>query len=259
MLFDINAYLGAFALRELRHNDVAGLSAFMERKGIRRALVSAAEAITWKDCHSANRLLSERLAGTDGNIVPCAVINPGYAGWRRDLEEASCGMGMRAVKLYPHWHGYSLGDGCADEVVRAATDLGLPVLIPVRAVDRRQLGWLFDVPDVPLADIAALAGRHPDARFVVLNGLGFTGSPLAAPEGERPSNCWIEISRLPLFISRELPVLLEVLGASRLLFGTGMPFKYPDPVLLKMDKLGASRSETRAICGENAAELLGLA
>jgi predicted TIM-barrel fold metal-dependent hydrolase len=126
-------------------------------------------------------------------------------------------------------------------------------------VDRRQLGWLFDVPDIPLTDIAALAARHPDARFVVLNGLGFTGSPLASREGERPDNCWIEISRLPLFISRELPVLLETLGGGRLLFGTGMPFKYPDPVLLKMDKLGASQSETRAICGENAAALLGLA
>lgn len=258
MLFDINAYLGTFALRELRQNDVAGLSALMQRKGISGALVSAAEAITWKDCHSANRLLAERLEGTEHSLTPCAVINPAYAGWRRDLEDCVAGTGMRAVKLYPHWHGYTLSDACANDLATAATELQLPVLIPVRAVDRRQLGWLFDVPDVPLSDIAALARRHPAARFAVLNGLGFLSSPLVADGDGRPDNCWFEISRLPLFISGELPRLLEVVGAERLLFGTGMPFKYPDPVLLKMEKLGASRSEIRAICGDNAREFLGL-
>ena len=160
MLFDINAYLGAFALRELRHNTAAGLLVLMDAKGIGRALVSSAEAITFKDCHPGNELLARQAQTHPDRLVPCAVLNPAYAGWERDLETCAGGLGMRALKLYPAWHGYALDDSRCDALVRAATDLGLPILIPVRATDRRQLGWLFDVPDVAAADLA----RYPERQ-----------------------------------------------------------------------------------------------
>ncbi len=256
MILDINAYLGEFALRDLPHNTPIDLLRLMDGKGIDAALVSSAAAITWKDCQAANKRLHRDVCEHADRLVPCAVLNPAYAGWEHDLHTCVDELGMKGVKLYPHWHGYSLSDLCADAIVDAAADCGVPVLIPIRAVDRRQLGWLSDVPDVPLDDIATLVERHPNARFAVLNGVGFTGSRLVTARDSLPDNYWIEISRLSVFIGRELPHLIDALGPERLLFGTGMPFKYVDPVLLKMDKLGAPDSAKALIYGRNAEGLL---
>jgi predicted TIM-barrel fold metal-dependent hydrolase len=39
--------------------------------------------------------------------------------------------------------------------------------------------------------------------------------------------------------------------------GTGMPFKYPDPALLKVEVLDAPETTKQAILGGNAERLLG--
>ena len=54
MIIDINAYLGHFAFRQLRHNTADGLLALMDRKGIDRAVVSSAAAITYRNAQSGN-------------------------------------------------------------------------------------------------------------------------------------------------------------------------------------------------------------
>lgn len=258
MVLDINAYLGEFGLRRLRYNTPDQLVALMDRKGIDAALVSAAQGIMWKDCHEANRWLSGQLGPHSARLMGCAVINPAYAGWETDLAESVRDLGMRAVKVYPHWHGYQLNSPPADALCSAAGELGLPVLLPVRAVDRRQLGWVFDVPDLALNDIADLVSRHPDTSFVILEGVGFTGSRLGRDAASLPRNYWIEVSRIPLFIGQELVHLTETLGADRLMFGTGMPFKYVDPVTLKLSKMAVSDEDLSAIRGRNAERLLGL-
>ena len=257
MTFDINAYLGHFALRQLRHNTAPGLLALMDRKGIDRALVSSAASITYKDAHAGNEELAREVEGNTDRLVPCAVLNPAYAGWERDLETCVGDMGMKALKLYPHWHNYKLGDACCDALVTAATEHGLPVLVPMRAVDGRQLGWLFEVQDVPPADLVGLVQRHPAGRFVVLEGLGIISSPLVTDRANLPQNYWVELSRMCVFMGGEIPRLVEELGPERLLLGTGMPFKYADPMLLKMDKLQADESVKARIRGGNAAALLG--
>ena len=142
-------------------------------------------------------------------------------------------------------------------MVSAATELGLPIIIPMRAVDKRKSSWLVDVPDVAVGDVVALVRRHHEARFILLNGVGLAGSPLVTAREELPGNYWLGISRMPLFISCEIPQLLESLGPERLLFATGMPFKYVDPVLLKMEKLEATQEAKNAILGGNLAELIG--
>ena len=257
MLFDINAHLGPFALRELRHTTAEDLLSFMDRHGIGRALVSSAAAIAYKDCHSGNEQLAREAAGAP-RLIPCAVLNPAYAGWEKDLERCAGPLGMRALKLYPAWHNYTLRDPRCDALVAAATDLGLPVIVPVRAVDGRQLSWLFEVPDVSPTDFAALIQRHPQGRFVLTEGIGLAGSPLVTDHANLPANYWIEMSRMSLYLGGDIPRLLETLGPERTLFGTGMPFKYPGPALLKLEKLQASDEAKRLIAGANALNLLGL-
>ena len=114
----------------------------------------------------------------------------------------------------------------------------------------------MDVPDVSLAEIVALVKACPKARFLLVNGSGYTGSPLGQENSGLPANYWIEISRLSALLANEMGTLLSRLGAERIVFGTGMPFKYPDPALLKLEVLDASREIKEKIRSGNAFSLL---
>ena len=43
-----------------------------------------------------------------------------------------------------------------------------------------------------------------------------------------------------IFMENEIGHLISELGADRIVFGTGMPFNYPDPALLKLEVLAAT-------------------
>jgi uncharacterized protein len=255
MFFDVNAYLGHFAFRQLRHNTPDALLRQMDAKGIERALVSSASAITYRNSQSGNEELDAAVRPHRDRLIPLAVINPSYAGWQDDLKICHEDFGMRGLRLYPKWHNYALADACAGELIGAATERRLPISIPLRAEDYRQRSWLVDVPDIPLAEIVDLVQAHPDARFLLVNGAGFIHSPLGRESNRLPANYWIEISRLSALLHNEIGQLLVRLGPDRLVFGTGMPFKYPDPSQLKLEVLDAPEGVKEKIRWSNALSL----
>ena len=163
---------------------------------------------------------------------------------------------MRGLRLYPGWHNYGLSDpGCLD-LVSAATKRKMLISIPIRVEDYRQCHWLIDAPDVPLDEIAALVRACPKAQFILVNGVGFTGSALGQKDNGLPDNYCLEISRLSAVINSEIGRLISNLGAERVVFGSGMPFNYPDPALVKLEVLEASEADKERIRWRNAAHLL---
>ena len=256
MLIDVNAYLGHWPFRQLRHNTASALLRLMDRKGIDRALVSSASAILYKNPQTANEELARQTRRHRDRLTPLAVINPAYADWEYDLCACADDLGCRGLRLYPAYHNYALSDSCCDELVSAAAERGLPVSIPIRATDSRQRHWLIDVPDVSLDAIAALVRRHAKARFILVNGLGFSRSALGSADSGLPRNYLIGISRLSAVLRSEIRQLLDALGPRQLAFGTGMPFKYPDPALVKLEVLDATRAEKERIRWRNAAKWL---
>ena len=79
----------------------------------------------------------------------------------------------------------------------------------------------MDVPDIPLGEIASLVQAFPQARFVLLNGLGYPSSPLGHRESDLPANYLIEISRLDSLLANEIGQLIASLGAIDLCLGRG--------------------------------------
>jgi len=256
MILDTNAYLGHFAFRQLRHNTPDALLRLMDEKGIARAMVSSADAITYRNTQSANEALAAATTPHRDRLVPLAVVNPFYAGWKDDLAACHERFGMKGLRLYPKWHNYALADECCLDLVGRATERGMPISIPIRVEDYRQRSWLVDVPDVPLGEIVELVKARPDARFILVNGAGYTRGALGKPDGGLPANYWIEISRLSAVLANEIGQLVSNLGADRVVFGSGMPFKYPDPALVKMEVLDLPAEAKKKIYGTNAALLL---
>ncbi|NOZ21652.1 MAG: amidohydrolase family protein [Planctomycetes bacterium] len=143
------------------------------------------------------------------------------------------------------------------ELIRAATEMGLPISIPIRQADSRQRHWLIEVPDVKVSDLAALVAVHPKAKFIFVNGAGCTGCDLVKKAKDLPDNYWIEISRPDAVYTNEIGKLLDTLGPDRLVFGSGIPFKYPEPATLRIEVMQASAAEKRKICSGNIRALLG--
>jgi hypothetical protein len=256
MIIDVNAYLGHFAFRRLRHNTADSLLRLMDARKIDRAVVSSASAITYRNAQSGNEEVDGEVKAHRDRLIPFAVINPTYAGWEDDLKTCHEVSGMQGLRLYPGWHNYKLSDPRCLDLVHAAAARGLVISIPIRVEDPRERSWLVDIPDLSLDDVAALIRTCPEARFLLLNGIGYTRSPLGRSGNGLPANYRIEISRLTAFLEDELGTLVKALGADRIVFGTGMPFSYPDPALLKLEVLAANPEQKEKISWRNAAEWL---
>jgi len=258
MIVDVNAYLGHFAFRRLRHNTAESLLELMDSKRIDKALVSSASAITYRNAHAGNEELAEQVHGRGDRLIPIGVINPFYAGWQDDLKICHEQFGMKGLRLYPKWHNYELSSPCCRQLVDAATERGMVITIPIRVEDNRQRSWLLNIPDIPLDEIVELVKAYPKARFILLNGIGYARSPLGKKDNGLPSNYAIELSRLSATLADELGQLVANMGAERVMFGTGMSFKYPDPALVKMEVLDASEADKEKIRSKNAIDWLRL-
>ena len=145
MLIDTNAYLGHWPFRQLRHNTAPKLLKLMDKKGIDQAWASSISGVWYKNPQTANEELARETRRHRDRLVPFAVINPKYVDWEHDLQTCADAHGFRGLRLYPHYHDYSLADACCDELVTAAAERGLVVSIPIRQTDSRPLppaaGW----------------------------------------------------------------------------------------------------------------------
>jgi predicted TIM-barrel fold metal-dependent hydrolase len=221
-------------------------------------VVSSAAAITYRNAQAGNEEVAAEVRGHTDRLVPFAVLNPAYAGWRDDLQTCHERLGMKGVRLYPRWHNYRLTDPACLDMVHAAAARGMAVSIPLRVEDRRQQSWLVDIPDVAQDEVAALVKAAPEATFLIVNGSNYGSSLLGRKNNGLPANYALDIALLSAELGSEIWQLTVNLGEDRVVFGTGMPFHYPDPAIVKMEILDVPESAKEKIRRGNAARLLRL-
>ncbi len=255
MIVDVNAYVGHWPFRPLPHRSADDLLRLMDAHGIDKAFVASVHGVFYKNAHAANRELAAEVEGRRDRLIPFATLNPAYIGWERDLRECVDALGMAGLRLYPVYHAYELKDACAVELGCAAAEQGLPIQLPVRLADLRQRHWMDVERNLGVDEIAAFSDRCPRATLMVLEAISARNSPLTAPDRK----ILIEMSRLSSVLQKTLPALVDAAGPKRVVFGTGMPFKYPKPALMKMELLDAAEEDKERIYWRNAMDALGRA
>lgn len=253
MLIDVNTYIGHWPFRQLRHNTADALVRRMDERGIDMAVVASIDGILYKNVHPANESLSAQVQPFRDRLIPFATLNPTYPGWQEDLRRCAEDLRLSGLRLYPHYHGYRLGDPEALTLIDAATALGWAIQVPMRVVDRRQRHKWDLAEDLAADEIYAALAQCPGACWMWLNSLGLDGARLPA---EGPF--LVEISRMTAVLQRNIQALIETAGTEHLAFGTGMPFKVPEPALLKLEVLDAPPYMRERIAWRNASEMLGL-
>lgn len=172
MLIDINTYIGHWPFRQLRDNTCKDILNRMNEVGIDQSIVSNLNGIFYKDVHSANEELFEAIRASgkkSDRLVPLAVINPIYSGWKNDFRVATERFGMKGIRLHPQYHGYDLTNENCVTLVKMARDKGLPVMFSLRMVDSRPSSWMDISKEWALKDIMPIIKAVPDAKYAIVN------------------------------------------------------------------------------------------
>lgn len=145
-----------------------------------------------------------------------------------------------------------------DPVMAICRERGSPLLIHTN----EPIG--HDYPGkspIRLDQIYALARRFPDNRLVLAHWGGglFLYHLMKKETRETLKNVWYDTAASPyLYRSDIWTVAVQAAGAERILFGSDYPLIPPSRYFKDMADGGIAETEKRRICGENAAELLGI-
>ena len=163
---DFNCFTGNWPFYRVRYNTVEKLAQLHSRIGITGGYISALEAIFYQDPYEAELALAKELKGTPYRHA--MILNPTLPGWKDDLRRALRDLDIKAIRLFPGYHGYSLTDPVADEAAAAIQDSGLPLLLTLRVVDDRSA---YGIRPRPIADaeVISFLEKHPQLLTVIAN------------------------------------------------------------------------------------------
>lgn len=225
MLVDINAYVGHWPFRRLNHNTCKTLVTRMNQHGVEISVISNLHGIFYQNTQHANEELFEELASDKAmasRLIPFAVINPAYAGWKDDLDTCINRFGMRGIRLYPRYHGYSLDNPSCVELANTARDMDVPIALSLRMADSRCSSWmdLEGETEWDLKDVASIVNEVPAAKYLILNVANSTRLNDRETASLKNGSVLMDSSGRAM---NRLNGLLRVFGPEKFAFGTHSP------------------------------------
>lgn len=240
--FDCNCMVGRFGQPQPgQFHGAADLERELERCGIARALVfhSLAKEL---DPATGNEALARDLSGRE-RLEPCWVVMPHHTGEMAPPAALCDEMrenGVRAARMFPLMHSYSLAEWCCADLLAALEKRRIPVFL-----DHDQTTW---------SEVDAVCAAHPLLPVVLLR-VNYRAHRSLYPLFERHANLHVEIG---LFVAHDaIEDCARRYGAERLLFGSGLPHFTPGGPMANIIYSHLSESDQALIAGGNLRRLLG--
>jgi len=176
---------------------------------------------------------------SDSRLIPFARLNP-KTGARAVAElHRSIRRGMRGVKLHPRAEKFSPPE--AEPLIDEIESERLPIFLhSSHELNCRPLAW------------ERIFRRHQRIPFVLFHGAKDAFEEAIAV-ARRNRHVWIETSTQSFWRSG---VILKQLGASRVVFGSDLPYSHPALERMKLDLL-LSPSERKRVFSDNPKRILG--
>jgi len=245
---DVNVSLGRWPFSALRPDTPARLERHLRAEGIGRAWVSATESILFPDPDVYDEALFQKLRRRR-TLRFVKTVNPTLPNWRESLEHWTRTRRIRAVKIFPNYHRYSLGDRCATELAAVLRSQRLRLLVQMRVDDERNQSPLMQVPGVPYQDVITLAGRFPRMPVVALCPYLLEAKTLAPA---RPNLC-VDLSFMET--PDMLRTALATIPARQIVFGSHTPVLYTRSAAMKLGLANIGKRQRRMIASGNAARI----
>lgn len=237
-ILDCNAHLGEHPNRPLRPLT----EDFLRERHIHEAWVAPYEALLQRDLAAVNARHVERCSG---RLKPVGVVHPGLLGWQDDLRRCQQEHGLRMLRLYPGYHGYTLGDASLVRLIEDATEAGMRVQIVAQMEDTRTQHPLLQVKPVDFKPLAALLKQVPEARIMILN----ANAVMAQTVLRGLPNLWLDMAMIEGVGGVEN--LLQHWPTERLVYGSHAPFFYAESSLLKLQESELTETQLNSIRNGN--------
>lgn len=248
MVIDLNAYTGFWPTLPMEAA-VVEVRDCLQGYGIDQMYLSPLAALWAQNPHRANRPLLDETAGY-GDVWPVPVLDPTVATWPQELDAMAAHPRVRLVKLHPNYGNYRLDQ--ADELLAAAAERSLTVIIQTRMEDPRRQHPLAQVPDVPAEAVVAAAERHPDLT-VVLGGARWIEVRALVPRILSCPRLYVDTSQVEGLDA--FPSLCAEGLTERLVFGSHVPLLIPYSALARI-VTDLDDAAAAAILGGNAQNCL---
>lgn len=249
-LFDCNATIGRKAVRNPESvYEVEEFKSIMDYYGIKRALVSHG---TCEDSgpFPGNEVLLSEIEGHE-RLVPCWVVLPNHTGELGNLRDFIRNMlnkNVKAVKIYPDRHQFSLSEWCSGELFSLLEEHHIPLLLDFNIVHYSEAKY-----KIRWNDIYEICKNHKNLPIILLRIGGGVNRNLFPLLGLF-ENLYIDISYYN--VNNIIETICDRFGAHRLLFGTGLPIFSPAAPVSMLMYSAISMSEKRLIGSENLERLL---
>ena len=189
-----------------------------------------------------NDLIAETIANNPDRFVGCMVVNPWHG--KEGLGELNRAFtrGLRILYLHPPVQGFQLSDPLVDPLIEWAIQHSAPIYAHTAT----------PICAMPF-QLAALARRHPKAKFI-MGHMGYSDFWYdAAAAAQSSDNIWLETS----FIDGDLLIeSIKKLGADRFVFATASPLSGAKPEREKLLDLGLPEESLDKIMRSNAMRML---
>ncbi len=250
MIVDFHAYLGRWPAHPLPIKNASDLVRRMDRTGVGVSFVSSVEGVLALDWQMTNRQLTRSVERYKDRLLPVGTVNPTQAGWAHTVRESIRRLRLAGFRLHPAYHGYDL---CAPEVAALADLLAeerLPLFIAAFIEDERFSHPALRVPSIPIDRMMELIRRAPHT-LIVLNNLTPDEVVRLLQAPDLPlDNVLMDVAAL----DKPFDGLSQVRGyggSRRLVYGSQVPFLYPEATLALVQASGLADEEVDAILEGN--------
>ena len=249
---DANVSLFRWPFRRLPLDETAALLKKMSDFGVDVAWAGSFEALLHRDIGGVNDRLAEECARAGGRLVPFGTVNPALPDWEEDLRRCHEVHRMPGIRLFPNYHGYTLGDAAVPRLLRGAAERGLVVQLTVAMEDVRTQHPLMCVPEVDVRPLAGLLEPVGAPRVMLLN--AGRGLPAATLKALAARGVCFDLSRVEG--QGGVGAFLRSLPTGRVLFGTHAPFLNYEAALIKIHESELAAETAAQVLGGNAREFL---
>ncbi|MFA6104605.1 MAG: amidohydrolase family protein [Victivallaceae bacterium] len=246
-MIDINTALGNWPFLRFSQTTPAKLSKHLKQEGISQALVSSIDAIFYPDPDVYNQLLAVSLKSFP-ELLPVFIVNPILSNWERIVDSSK----VKAVKIYPGYHNYSLLSNPVYSLADKLIENGMSLMIQMRVEDERSHHPLCQIPAVPVADIVKLAGKYPSLPVVCLCPYFAELVPLTS----NTENVYVDISFVETM--NTMTRVLRDVPAEKILFGSHTPFLYTRAATMKTEYAEIDKKTLTLITETNAKKVFKL-
>ena len=249
MIVDFCAYLGEWPTFELRYHDAGGLLHLMDRCGIDAACVSLTSGMFRHDAHEANTRLCRDIAGHRDRLWPIGTVNPTVPTWREDVRIGLEQLELSGFRIHPTYHGYALDDPAVLDLTTALADARCPLFVALYVDEGRFQHPAIRVPEVRIDAIEAWIASAPGTTMV-LNGLRTAQATELFASGVALDRVYLDVDAMDQDY-RGLHTFVMQHGAEHLVYGSQMPFLYPEAALMVVEHAGLPQSSVEAILARN--------